>query len=96
MKISSTFLVWNQVQVVLKLFMWILTSKEKFLSKEFVFDPGRILDLSTLEDGHDSRMNHFEERGNDENTTMTINPSPTRIQELIRNPYPIRIEDPLT
>ena len=54
MNLSSLFKVCNQVEVFLK-----LHSKEKFSSKEFVFDPGGILDLSTLEDGHDSRTNHF-------------------------------------
>ena len=47
--------------------MWILTSKERFSFKKFEFDPGGIMKLSTLENGHDSRVNHFEERGNDEN-----------------------------
>ena len=79
-----------------------------------MFDPVGIFDLSTLEDGHDSRTNHFEERGNDEDKSMIRNPNPiwiqkndespsttrnpslTRIQDVIRNPYPARIEDPLT
>ena len=102
-KISSTFQVWNQVQVAL-----MLHSHEKFLTKKFVFDPGGNSDLSTLEDSHDSRMNHFEERGNDENRSMTrnlypiriqdvtINPSPTRIQNVTRNSSPTRTEDLLT
>ena len=83
-------------------------SKEKFSTKEFVFDPGGILDLSTLEDGLDSRTNHFEERGNDENPSVTRNlypiriqdvtnnRSPTRIQNVIRNSNPTRTEDLLT
>ena len=83
-----------------------LHSKE-FSTKEFVFDPGGNLNLSTLEDSHDSRTNHFEERRNDENPSMrrnlyliiiqdvTINPSPTRIQNVARNPSPTRTEDPL-
>ena len=32
----------------------------------------------------------------DHNLSMTRNPNPTRIQDVIRNPYPIWIEDPLT
>ena len=79
--------------------MWILTLKEKYSTKKFVFDPGGILDLSTLEDGHDSRTNHFEERGNDVNTSMTRNLNPIRIQEndenpsTTRNPSLTRIQD---
>ena len=53
MNLSSIFQVCNQVQVILKLLMWILTLKEKYSTKEFVFDPRGILDVSTLEDGHD-------------------------------------------
>ena len=37
---SSMFQVCKQVQVVLKLFVWIRPSKKKFSSKLFVFDPG--------------------------------------------------------
>ena len=33
---------------------------------------------------------------NDESPSTTRNPSLTRIQDVIRNPYPARIEDPLT
>ena len=32
----------------------------------------------------------------DHNTSMTRNPNPTRIHDVIRNPYPTWIEDPLT
>ena len=56
--------------------MWILTLKEKYSTKKFVFEPGGILALSTLEDSHDLRKNHFEEGGNDENTSMIRNPNP--------------------
>ena len=42
-KISSTFQIWNQVQVAL-----MLHSHEKFLTKKIVFDPGGNSDLSTL------------------------------------------------
>ena len=89
----------NQVQVILKLLMWILISKEKYSTKEFGFDPGGILDLSTLEDGHDSRTNRFEERGNDQNKSLMRNPNPIWIQDndeslsIMRNPYPTRIQD---
>ena len=101
-KIRSTFQVWNQVQVAL-----MLHSHEKFSTKNFVFDPGGNSDLSTLEDSHDSRTNHFEERGNDENPSVTRNlypiriqdvtnnPSPIRIKNVARNPSPTRTEDPL-
>ena len=101
--ISSTFQLWNQVQVTL-----MLHSHEKFSTKQFVFDPGGNSDLSTLENSHDSRTNHFEERGNDDNPSVTrnlyliriqdvtINPSPTRIQNIARNPSPTRTEEPLT
>ena len=94
---------WNQVQVAL-----MLHSHEKFSTKKFVFDPGGNSDLSTLEDSHDSRTNHFEERGNDENPSVTsnfhpiriqdvtINPSPTRIQNVARNPSTTRTEDTFT
>ena len=83
----------------MKLLMWILSLKENYSTKEFVFDPRRILALSTLEDGHDSRTNHFEERGNDINTSMTRNPNPIRIQDndespsTTRNPSLTRIQD---
>ena len=33
---------------------------------------------------------------NDESPSTTRNPISTRIQDVIRNPYPARIEDPLT
>ena len=55
----------NQVQVMLKLLMWRITSKEKFSTKVFLFDYGRFMNLSTLEDGYNSRMNLFQEGGND-------------------------------
>ena len=42
-KISSTFQVWNQVQVAL-----MLHSHEKFSTKKFVFDPGGNSNLSTI------------------------------------------------
>ena len=64
-----------------------------------MFDPGGIIDLSTLEDGHDSRANHFEERGTDVNTSMTRTPNPILIQDndespsTTRNPSPIRIQE---
>ena len=102
-KMSSTFQVWNQVQVAL-----ILHSHEKFSTKKFVFDPGGNSNLSILEDSHDSMTNHFEEIGNDENRSMTrnlypiriqdvtINSSPTRIQNATRNSSPTRTEDLLT
>ena len=83
----------------MKLLVWIRTSKEKFLSKEFVFDPGEIMNLSTLEYGHDSRKNHFEKRGNYENPSMIRNPNPTRIEDnneslsTTRNPSLTRIQD---
>ena len=85
-----------------------LHSHEKFSIKKFVFDPEGNSDLTTLEDSHHSTTNYFEERGNDENPSMTrnlypiriqdvtINPSPTRIQNVTRNPSPTRNEDPLT
>ena len=95
MKIRSIFQVWNQVQAVLKLLMWILTLKENYSTKEFVFDPGGIIDLSTLEDGHDLRANHFEERGNDVNTSMTRNPNPIRIQDNDESPSTTRNSSPI-
>ena len=39
--------------------------KENFSTKIFVFDPGGRLNIPTSEDGIDSRMNHFQEGGND-------------------------------
>ena len=85
---------WIQVHVVLK-----MHSKEKFSSKEFGFDPGGNSDLSTLEDGYDSRMNHFEERGNYKNPSMIRNLNPIRIQDnnespsTTRNPSLTMIQD---
>ena len=79
--------------------MWILTLKEKYSNKKFLFDPVEVFDLSTLEDGHDSRTNHFEERGNDEDKSMIRNPNPIWIQDndespsTIRNSSLIRIQD---
>ena len=61
---SSMFHKCKQVQIVLKLFVRIITSKKWFSIKEFVFDPGVIINLSTLEDGYDSRMNHLQKGGN--------------------------------
>ena len=37
----------------------------KFSIKKFVFDPGGFKNLSILEDGYDSKMNHLQEGGND-------------------------------
>ena len=39
-KTRSTFQVHSQFQVVIKLIVWAITSKETFSIKEFVFDPG--------------------------------------------------------
>ena len=82
-KISSTFQVWDQVQVAL-----MLHSHEKFSTKNFVFDPKGNSDLSTLEDNHDSRI---EERGNDENPSVTRNLYPIKNQDITINPSPKRI-----
>ena len=41
-------------------------------------------------------LNPIRIQENDENPSTTRNPSLTRIQDIIRNPYPARIEDPLT
>ena len=38
-------------------------------------------------------MNHFEERGNDENPSVTRNLYPIRIQDVTINPSPIRIQN---
>ena len=40
---------------------YIIISKERISIKEFVFDPGGFMNLSTLEDGYNSRMNHLQE-----------------------------------
>ena len=74
---------WNQVQVAL-----MLHSHEKFSTKKFVFDPVGNSDLSTFEDSHDSRTNHFEERENDENPSMKGNLYPIRIQDVTINLVP--------
>ena len=64
-----------------------------------MFDPGGNLDLSTFEDGYDWRINHFEEKGNYENPSMTRNLNPIRIQDnnespsTIRNPSLTMIQD---
>ena len=77
-------------------------SKEKFLTKDFVFDPKGFMNLSTLEDGHNSRMNHFKESGNDENPITIRNLNLIRIQDNDDNPSPTinlnptRIKDLLT
>ena len=55
-----------------------------------MFDPGGNSDLSTLEDSQDSRTNHFEERGNDENPSMRRNPNPIWIQDNDESPSTIR------
>ena len=83
--LSSLLQLCNQPRVVLK-----LHSKEMISSKKFVFDPRGIMNLSTLEDGHDSRANHFEERGNDVNTSMTRNPNPIWIQDNDESPSTTR------
>ena len=58
---SSIFQMRNQVQVILKLLVWIITLKKKFLTNEFVFDPRGSITLSNLEDSYDLRMNHLQE-----------------------------------
>ena len=55
-----------------------------------MFDPGGNLDLSTLEDGHDSRKNHFEERKYYENPSMTRNLNPIRIEDNNESPSTTR------
>ena len=66
-------------QVILKMLVWILTSNETFLTKEFMFDPEGFMNLLTLEDGYDSRTNHLQEGGNnmnprkDSSTSMELN-----------------------
>ena len=62
-----------------------------FQLKNFVFDPRGNSDLSTLEDSHDSRTNHFEERGNDGNPSVTRNLYPIKIQDVTINPTTTRI-----
>ena len=49
----------NKFRLFLKLFVWIGTSKQKFLTQMFVFDPGGYLNKLTSEDGYDSRTNHL-------------------------------------
>ena len=56
---SSMFHKCKQVQIVLKLFLRIITSKKWFSTKEFMFDPAGFMNLSTLKDGYDSRTNHL-------------------------------------
>ena len=56
---SSLYQVYKQVQIVLKLFVWIGNSKKKFSAQMFVFDPGGYLNIPTSEDGYDSRTNHL-------------------------------------
>ena len=36
----------NQVQVLLKLLVWVITLKWKFSIKEFVFDPGGLVNIN--------------------------------------------------
>ena len=62
----------NQVQVMLKLLVWINTLKEKFSTKEFVFNPRGFMNILTLEDGYDSRTNHLQEGGNDKNEEKKV------------------------
>ena len=50
---------------MLKLLVWIITSKERFSTNEFVFDHGGSITLSNLEDSYDLRMNHLQEGEND-------------------------------
>ena len=66
---SSIFQMRNQVQVMLKLLVWIITSNERFSTNEFVFDLRASITLSTLEDSYDSRTNHLQEG---ENETILI------------------------
>ena len=61
MNTSSILQVCNQFQVII----WIIISKEMILINEFVFAAGGFMNLSTSEDGYDSRMNYLQERGND-------------------------------
>ena len=56
---SSMYQVCKQVHIVLKLFMWIGTSKKKFSTQMFVFDPGGYLNIPNSEDGNDLRTNHL-------------------------------------
>ena len=56
---SSKSQVCKQVHTILKLFVWIGTSKKKFLTQMFVFDPGGYLNMPTSKDGYDSRTNHL-------------------------------------
>ena len=58
---SCIFQMCNQVQVMLKLLVWIIILKEKFSTKEFVFNPGGFMNLSSLENDYDSRKNHLQE-----------------------------------
>ena len=62
---SFMFQLLNQVQVILKLLVWIITLKEKFSTKGFVFDPGGFISFSTLNDSYDSRMDYLQEGEND-------------------------------
>ena len=55
----------KKVQIILKLFVRIITLKKWFSTNEFVFDPGGFMNLSTLEDSYNSRTNHLQEGGND-------------------------------
>ena len=61
---SSIFQMRNQVQVMLNLLVWIITSKERFSTNEFVFDHEGSITLSNLEDNYVSRMNHLQEGEN--------------------------------
>ena len=56
---SSIYQVCKQVHIILKLFVWIGTSKMNFSTQMFVFDPGGYLNILTSKDGYDSRTNHL-------------------------------------
>ena len=56
---SSMYQGCKQVQIVLKLFVWIGTSKKKFSTQIFVFDPGGYLNIPISEDSYTSRTNHL-------------------------------------
>ena len=60
---------------MLKLLVWIITFKEKFSTKGFVFDSRGFMNLPTLEDGYNSRTNHLQEGGNDKNKDKEVQTS---------------------
>ena len=74
---------------MLKLLVWNIISKEKFSIKEFVFDPGGFMNLSTLEESYDSRTNHLQEGGNnmnlkrDSSASMEMNDKEFKLVSLI-------------